>query len=761
MLGRIASPVSNQLAIFLAALLTVLSVPTSHAQQAQPIEAPTATPRATLTTHDLIAMREAARAALFAMHDAQRHWQPQQRPPSESAQIGGETAFCCWALLESGIASQDPRLAPALASMTHPMDGTYAIAARVLVRASLLRKSLGTAEASTRRALEADVAWIASGFSKKSSSWGYAHEPSTRLEDNSIRQFVALALLEATRVGVKSPAALWRSLCHALCDSQTSSGGWTYQGQSRTEPARGSITAGLLAALDGILTLEDVRRDQPLRQKIEKSIERAEHWLATHFEPQANPGHQAWWIFWILALERAAQAHGITEIGSHDWLQECAETLAQQLFVPSATDPSRYSVRERLGAQAGGTRVRAVDLATALLFLDRALRPNAILMWCTAKEAAASRTLARTVTELIEERDEVRAGWWVVDRDALRPEIAQRTAMLYVSRERARTLSDAQCAALRMHAARGGLAVVNLPPPERQTLRARLERAIDLRSAPPMGIDANAVRAWAVEVYGAPRALLVFVDFESKDEQAERAAKALAQLALPYSHDAMGWPTFAREPNTLALSATATIALVSEAAQPEDAAWTEMQSLPALAVIRASATVEAIDALPLPCVAVIHGDSRAVPQAAILDALSRFTSRGGLVLFESPFGAGDFARRCEVAWTEARQVEVARLTPQDVSQAWPTLKLASLRWRPRALLGIDLQQPEQSTTTMLRLRGEKDTRGIAAVFSREDLSFGLLGVPHADCVGMQPEDTRDAISALIELAILRARECGS
>ncbi len=716
-----------------------------------------------LTDDDLRAMRDAAQTALFAMRDETRQWQPPQRPPGESAQLGGETAFCCWALLESGVAAQDPRLEPALTStlQSQSMDGTYAIAARVLIRASLLRKSLGKSEPSVRRALEADVAWIASGFSKQSASWGYAHEPSTRLEDNSIRQFVALALLEAQSVGADAPKTLWRSLCQALCAAQAENGGWTYQGLSREEPPRGSITAGLVAALSGMTSLESIARDGRLRANAERSIVRAEQWLAQRFDAKVNPGNQAWWIFWIFALERAAQSRGNAEFGSHDWLMACADALADALFVPSQPGGSTYTIRERLSTDAGGTRVRAVDLATALLFLDRALRPNVLLVWSTSAEMAASRELARRTTNIVEERDEQRAGWWVVDRDELSPTIAARTPVLYVSRDRARKLTEMQSDALRAHAQRGGVVVMNLPPKERETIRSRWRASLDLTEFPVQGIEKKLVRDASVEVLGAPRALLVFTEIDDGPKEIERTATLLASFALPYGSDALPWPTFAHRQEPLALSAPATIALLGDTAQPENAAWDELQSLPSLRVVCAP-DIESMDALPLPCAALVHGTTRATPSPEQLDALARFATRGGLVLFESPFGAGDFARRCEIAWSRRVGVEVTTLTPRDFAQTWPALALERLRWRPRALVGIDLQTDgaQANAATALRLRGTRDARGINAVFSREDLSFGLLGVPHAECVGMQPPETRNAVRALLELAILRAAKGG-
>lgn len=708
---------------------------------------------------DLSAMREAARSALFAMHDETRHWQPHTRPPGESAQVGGETAFCCWALLESGVAAQDPRLAPALASLSQPMDGTYAIAARILVRASLLRKSLGSAEASTRKALESDVAWITAGFSKKTASWGYAQEPSTKLQDNSIRQFVALALLEANSVGVKTPASIWRALCTSICASQSESGGWAYQGHLAGDPARGSITAGLLAALSGMRELEPLAKDARLQANAKRSIERASQWLASRFDANANPGSSSWWVFWIFALERAAQANGSAEIGGTDWLGACCASLSTQLFSLPTSPNTLCTVRERLAADAGGTRVRPADLATALLFIDRALRPTAMLAWSSRDDADDARALARNVAMIVEERDEVRAAWWVAERESLPVAVSARTPLLYVTRARAQSLDEAQCDALRVHAEHGGIVVINLAEEHRASWRALFAKSLGIAVMPTSDLDANVVREASIELLGAGRIAIAFVDFSNDKQDAARAAIVLAQLALPFQHDAFGWPSFARELPPLQLSSAVTIALISATAEPEDTAWLSLQATPPITVQRVS-SADAIDQLVLPCIAVVHGIARATPDTARVAALRRLSDRGGLVLFESPFGAGDFARRAEVAWIaagDASDAAPSTLTPQDFLQQWPALKLEGLRWRPAALVHVDLNgSVSRENVTALRLRGTRDTHGIRAVFSREDLSFGLLGVPHAACVGMQPTDTRRAVQALLELAITRA-----
>ena len=115
-------------------LCAIASVHDAHGRQSA--FEPPSTESSPFTDTDLHAMRDAARDALFAMQDGEKYWQPQKRSPSESLQEGGETAFCCWALLESGCAAQDPRLAAPLAALTQPMDGTYAVASRVLARSA-------------------------------------------------------------------------------------------------------------------------------------------------------------------------------------------------------------------------------------------------------------------------------------------------------------------------------------------------------------------------------------------------------------------------------------------------------------------------------------------------------------------------------------------------------------------------------------------------------------------------------------------------
>lgn len=722
-------------------LCAIASVQDAHGRQSA--FDPPSTESSPFTDTDLHAMRDAARDALFAMQDGEKHWQPQKRSPSESLQEGGETAFCCWALLESGCAAQDPRLAAPLAALTQPMDGTYAVASRVLARSALVRKSLKN-DAAIRRALEMDVAWLVAGFSKKAASWGYAQEPSTRLADNSIRQFVALALLEADRVGVKSPAALWRELCDAICNAQDASGAWTYQGRGNP---RGSIVAGFVAALEGALQLDNAALDARARQRVQLSVARATEWLAARFDAQRNPGSDEWWIFWIFALERAAHATGSAEIGAHDWLAESCDALSTRLFVRPTQRGGAWTVRDRLPEESGGTRVRAADLATALLFLDRALRPHGVLVWTTAEGAPTASALAREIVAVMEERDESRLTWSVASRDNIPDAISARAGMLFVARDRAQSLTPAQLHALIDHATRGGIVVIDLPSTQRDLARTRCSAALG-------GAFQNAsLRGMPLETLDVPHTSIAFVDIGDDTRAASRAAALLAQLATPFQHDAFPWPSFALEHAALPISRAVHLALVSSQSEALDSAWTVLSTTPPITRSRAT-DAAAIDALELPCLALVHGAIREDLSPAVLSALRAFVHRGGLVLFESPFGKGDFARRSENAWLDGSAEPSRLLTTKDFDQVWPELARDPLRWRPAALVGLDLQAG--ATNTALRLRGTFDARGIAAIFSREDLSFGLLDVPHAACIGMQPRDARRAVRALLELAVTRA-----
>ena len=91
------------------------------------------------------------------------------------------------AMLQAGESYQSPRFREAIAFLEDaPLKGTYAVATRALVWARLPEKFNAN--------LEADARWLLQAFSRKAAGWTYEASPNSRVVDNSVTLFGAMAL---------------------------------------------------------------------------------------------------------------------------------------------------------------------------------------------------------------------------------------------------------------------------------------------------------------------------------------------------------------------------------------------------------------------------------------------------------------------------------------------------------------------------------------------------------------------------------------
>lgn len=87
-----------------------------------------------VTEEDVRAMLDSIVGTLLQRHHPSRHWEPVRPPSDQSGQPTGRTALAVLALLDAGLPAQTPSVAAAIDWMSAtPADGTYAIAARLMV----------------------------------------------------------------------------------------------------------------------------------------------------------------------------------------------------------------------------------------------------------------------------------------------------------------------------------------------------------------------------------------------------------------------------------------------------------------------------------------------------------------------------------------------------------------------------------------------------------------------------------------------------
>ena len=356
---------------------------------------------------------------------------------------GGRTALVCYALLAAGENEKSEPLAGALEWLAAAeLDGTYPVALRTCAFAEVWDRRF-------RAVLDHDVEWL---LAAAGPDGAFDYTPRTAEEgryDNSCTQMAAFALWRAAHRGAEVPRGFWRSLRQHLLDDQQPDGGWAYRippGAVRARPY-GSMTAAGLAtmyACQDVLSADEYVRCRLVPEY--EPIARAHAWLGERFAADENPGKGVeWYTYWLFCVGRAGRASGYKYFGEHDWYAEgAAELLSRQ---------------NRDGSWGfGDASQRTETTAFALLFLVRSSAPVvATKLRYDGKWNARPRDLAN-LTRWLSVTYERTLGWQVLPADASLPDWRE-APILYVSGAGACELSDEQVERMRDFALQGGLIV--------------------------------------------------------------------------------------------------------------------------------------------------------------------------------------------------------------------------------------------------------------------------------------------------------------
>ncbi len=273
------------------------------------------------STEDMAEIRRAIDrgvAYLKAQQDDDGSWDD---PPGY---VGGITALCTLALLESGLAPDDDDVQRALAYLRDlKPETTYA--------ASLTTMVLCAAEPHRdQKLIQRYATWLADGQKQAgplAGAWGYPQAEG----DNSNSGFALMALYEADRAGVQVGKDVWRRALNYWTNTQTANGAWGYK---PVAPASGSMTCQGMACLAAACEVLDER--QP-NQAGPRAVQKASQWLGSHFSVVSNPGgagSRGWLLYYLHALRRAGQLTRQQTFGDHDWFAEGAKSLISQQTVP-------------------------------------------------------------------------------------------------------------------------------------------------------------------------------------------------------------------------------------------------------------------------------------------------------------------------------------------------------------------------------------------------------------------------------------------
>ena len=239
---------------------------------------------------------------------------------------GGATSMAAWALLDSGVQADEPRIAKALAWLGElKTDRTYVLANRANVWAEADRGASGK----FRDRLQADVERLYKNSMK--GSYTYVAEPMPEgMGDQSNSHYAVMGVQAGVGAGLKVPGEYWGLVSTYWISAQNSDGGWPYS--RRGTPSSATMTAA------GLCTLEACRKNGGEQADVTKALERGYAWMDKDFKESLQDPQNVYYYFFSIA--RISKLSGRDKFAGVDWKPVVvAELLRRQQPNGSWTGP--------------------------------------------------------------------------------------------------------------------------------------------------------------------------------------------------------------------------------------------------------------------------------------------------------------------------------------------------------------------------------------------------------------------------------------
>jgi hypothetical protein len=250
---------------------------------------------------------------------------------TSGAQWGGLTALSVFALLVAGENPQEQHIAQGIEFLKKAdIVGTYALGMRAQVWTMLPQtpeiRSLATRDATKLRGLMKTTDY-AKGF------YDYDNTGGPKTHSLSRSQYAVLGMWACAQAGAEVPGAYWAEIEKAWNRAQEKDGGWHYYAQKADPPSTAGITAVGVATMfivqDQLYQSRGVDCKNPLEiPAIDKGID----WMSKHFEQVApdQPFSRDFPYATLYAVERVGVAGGIKYFGKHDWYQKGSDYLVKK-----------------------------------------------------------------------------------------------------------------------------------------------------------------------------------------------------------------------------------------------------------------------------------------------------------------------------------------------------------------------------------------------------------------------------------------------
>jgi len=699
-------------------------------------------------------------------------WKAQQgdgswkTPPNNGMNFVHEHSMGCsalptYALLESGVKVKDARMAKALLHLAKTQSvKTYSLG----VRANVWLEA-GRQDEKYKDLLNRDVAALVSSSNNGAYSYDCNGDGNSgaRRKDNSASQFAVLGAWAGARAYLEVPQQYWHLVMKHWVDCQNGDGGWGYMPDypthNKTTP---TMTAAGLASLFvcyDILTANDAAiircRPSKLVAKAEKPISAGLKWFDQNFVDSFQ-GEIRGLYYYLYGVERVGLASGRKYFGKKDWYRIGATMLIEK--------------QNRDGSWEGGWGGPEIGTSFALLFLVRGR--NAVLFnklefngdWNNRPRDMAS------LTRWISSNFESKVNWQIINTSVPVTEWHD-APILYISGSKAPKFTDEELAAMEIFVYQGGTifsvsecrgtgftegmynAYRKMFPKYKVAYCKRDHGLYDahfrLRGTPRFAIVSNGVRPLAIHTSNDLSLSWQTHKYKTKKYDFQAAANVFMYLtdkgtALRRRGTTL-WPTetIGRIPDKLSLARIK----YEGNCDPEPLAYERFSRL----MIREQKTrVRVLGPMPATelgasgaKLAVLTGTGKFTLPEAEIKALGQFVTGGGTLFIDA--AGGESTRQKSKGFVASAQAvlegafagrKLGRLAPDAELYRLNGMEIRGVRWRRQTQVAmLNFKTPQ--------LRAIMFGKRAGVIFSRHDVTAGLLGTPVAGIYGYHPGSVKD------------------
>jgi hypothetical protein len=707
-----------------------------------------------------------------------------------AGQKTGQTALAVYALFCAGESPQDERIAPALEYLRKtPTTAVYALGLRCQIW--LMLPPTPEVRMAMNRDANVLVRGLKRGAGDASGFYDYTAGGSGTNYSHSRSQYGVLGVWAAAQMGLAVPREYWFVVEKAWLEHQDPSGGWNYIRHREDYPVTAGMTAVGVATLfitqDYLRAADGLNCSGNLRNE---AIDRGMNWLSNHFHLVAtNERYDRDMPYSTLyAVERVGVASGYKYFNGIDWYQKGADWLVTKqkkdgsfpdefsaykhyttglavLFLIRGSSPLMMNKLDYSAARAGPASAEGAER-------PRAAATDNEPHWNQRPRDVAN--LARWTGRQIERE----LNWQIVNLDGPVDDFHD-APILYIAGNQKLELGDEHAAKIKTFVEQGGLVVGHADCSSEnfaegfKALGSRLFKYEFAQIADNHVIFTNQQfprSKWKSKPSvlsmsnGARELMILLPDGDpgrswqmqqttgAREEHFQLAADVFLYAVDKKNLRRRGESYLVKKDGSIKPSREIKLARIAYSGNwdPEPGGWRRLANLlhnehggATLAVETVTAGVGKLGGFK---VAHLTGTMPFTLDDAARAELKNFVKAGGLLIVDAAGGSTAFAA--------AAEAELAAMFPDAAKQLTqvlpPTHAIYVENGKP---LEIDYRVYARSKLGSLRgpqLRGVTVDGRLAVIYSREDLSVGLVGQPVDGIIGYSPPTATRLMANIID-----------